>query len=299
MLGYQALVTSSLESRVTLATLAGSGALSVALLAAYILYGSQLAFAQFADSSLDVVTATVLAWTVRVSARPEDADHHFGHQRAQPLGALVTAVLTGVLAVEVVHRALSALIEGPSVRFDSFILWCFAVKIAFKSSVWLVVRRRSSRSQPAMSALAVDARNDVLTSAVAVVGFFAARHGAPQLDAWLALPLGLVIGWSGWRLAGDNVRLLMGEAPPLARQQELLALARRVVGVRTASRLRVHYVGTELHAHLEISVDPSLTVGEAHDIGEAVRRSVEAELDVSRCSVHIDPDKSGDPESTR
>ena len=274
----------------TLITLLGSGGLSAALLLAYVLYDSQLAFAQFADSLLDVVTATVLAWTVRVSAKPEDADHHFGHQRAQPVGALVTAVLTGVLAVEVVHRAVAALLEGPSVQFDPFILWCFGTKIGFKSSIWLVARRHSSRLQPAMSALAVDARNDVLASSVAVLGFFAARQGAPQIDAWLALPLAVVIGWSGLQLASENIRLLMGEAPPLKRQQELLTLARQVAGVRAASSLRVHYVGTELHAHLEIAVDPNLTVGQAHDIGEAVRQSVEAEPDVSRCSVHIDPD---------
>ncbi|HXS19004.1 MAG TPA: cation transporter, partial [Polyangiaceae bacterium] len=108
-------MTTSAESRLTLLTLVGSGFLSVALLGAYISYHSQLALAQFADSLLDVMTASVLAWTVRLSAKPEDKDHHFGHKRAQPLGALVTAVLTGVLAAEVVQHAVTALMDGASV----------------------------------------------------------------------------------------------------------------------------------------------------------------------------------------
>ena len=282
-------VPTSAESRLMLVTLLGSGCLSVALLGAYFLYDSQLAFAQFADSLLDMVTAVVLAWTVRLSAKPEDSNHHFGHKRAQPVGALVAAVLTGVLAAEVIQRAVAALLDHTEAEFDSLILWTFLAKVAFKLVVWVVANRLASRAQPAVRALALDARNDVLTSGAAVLGFLAARYGATQLDAWLALPLGALIGWSGFQLAVENVRLLMGEAPSEVRQREIVVLASSVAGVRGEPELRAHYVGTEIHAHIAIAVDAALTVGEAHDIGEAVRLRVEAEPDISRCSVHIDP----------
>jgi cation diffusion facilitator family transporter len=282
-------MTSSAEFRLMVATLSGSWILSGVLLGAYLAYDSQLAFAQFADSLLDVVTAVVLAWTVKLSSKPEDSNHHFGHRRAQPVGGLVAAVLTGVLAVEVVQRAISALMDRSSPQFDSMILGTFAAKVGFKLVIWLVAARRVSNVQPAMKALAIDARNDMLTSGAAIAGFVAARYGATQLDAWLALPLAALIAWSGFQLAVDNVRLLMGEAPSEARQREIIALADSVAGVRGPSALRAHYVGTEMHVHLDIEVDPALSVGEAHDIGEAVRRRLESEPDISRCSVHIDP----------
>ena len=282
-------MTTTPESRLTIVTLMGSGMLSAALLGAYLAYDSQLAFAQFADSLLDMVTAAVLAWTVRLSAKPEDKNHHFGHRRAQPVGALVAAVLTGVLAAEVVQRAIQALWDQSEAEFDSLILWTFLAKVAFKLVIWFAAGRLISPTQPAMKALAIDARNDMLTSGAAVLGFMAAQYGATQLDAWLALPLGGLIAWSGFQLAADNVRLLMGEAPPEPRQREILALANSIAGVRGAAALRAHYVGTEMHVHIEIEVDAALTVGEAHDIGEAVRRRLEAEPDISRCSVHIDP----------
>jgi cation diffusion facilitator family transporter len=140
-----------------------------------------------------------------------------------------------------------------------------------------------------MKALAVDARNDVMVSATAGIGFWVARYGAPQIDAWLAIPLGLLIAWSGFELAIENVRLLMGEAPPLERQHELVQMVRGVSGVRGVGRFRIHYVGTELFSHVEVFVDPDLTVGQAHDIGEAVRTEIESLSDMGRCSVHIDP----------
>lgn len=281
-------MTNSAESRLMAWTLSGSGILSGLLLGAYLAYDSQLAFAQFADSLLDVVTAAVLAWTLRVSARPEDRNHHFGHKRAQPVGALVAAVLTGVLAAEVIQQAFGALLAGDAPEFDPLILWVFVAKVAFKFVIWLVAARHASSVQPAMKALAMDARNDMLTSGAAIAGFVAADYGAAQLDAWLALPLAVLIAWSGFQLAVDNVRMLMGEAPPEARQHEIIALANSIAGVRGQAELRAHYVGTEMHVHLRIEVDPALTVGAAHDIGEAVRLRLEAEPDISRCSVHID-----------
>lgn len=281
-------VPTSAASRLMVVTLFGSGLLSAALLGSYFWYNSQLAFAQFADSLLDMVTAVVLGWTVRLSVKPEDSNHHFGHKRAQPVGALVAAVLTGVLAAEVIQRAVGALLDDAAAKFDSLILWTFLAKVAFKLVVWFAAIRVSSPTQPAVKALAIDARNDVLTSGAAVLGFLAARYGATQLDAWLALPLGALIAWSGFQLAVDNVRLLMGEAPSEVRQREIVALASSVTGVRGKPDLRAHYVGTEMHVHIAIAVDAALTVGEAHDIGEAVRLRVEAEPDISRCLVHID-----------
>jgi cation diffusion facilitator family transporter len=139
-----------------------------------------------------------------------------------------------------------------------------------------------------LRALAVDARNDVLVGLIAIAGFFGARYGMPTLDAWAALPIAMWIAWSGIELARDNIKLLMGEAPPDHRQAELAILAGTVPGVRNAHDLRAQFMGTHLDIHVHIMVDPDLSLKQAHDIGEAVRTRLEAEPDVSRASVHID-----------
>jgi cation diffusion facilitator family transporter len=136
----------------------------------------------------------------------------------------------------------------------------------------------------------VDARNDLLVSLVAISGFFAARFGAHTLDAWLALPIAVWIGWAGIELARDNIRMLMGEAPPDMRQKELSNLAGAVPGVVNAHDLRAQFMGTHLHVLVHIVVSNELTVKQAHDIGEAVRTRLEAEPDVAHVSVHIDID---------
>lgn len=277
------------QRALSLAAVALSAGLIVALYACYLAFDSQLALAQAADSFMDVFTATVLAWTVAVASRPSDEDHHFGHARAEPIGALIAALVAGVLAVEVARNAIGALVDKAYLRTDWLLVIALSGKAVIKAGImWFATRLGRRAPSPAMDALRIDARNDVLVCLVSITGFFGTRHGWHALDAIIALPVAAWIAASGVRLARDNIRLLMGEAPPEQRQQEITALAGAVQGVRKAHRIRAHYVGTLVHVHIVIVVDPALSVRQAHDIGEAVRHRVEAEPDVGDCSVHID-----------
>ena len=282
-------MSSGRSRALTLISLAGSALLVVGLFACWWVFGSQLALAQAADSFMDTFTAAVLTWTVAVAAQRPDKEHPFGHSRAEPIGGLVVAVIAGVLAIEVARSAIEAIVADKPVTLDWLLVAVFAAKSVFKMLIFGFSRTGYLRTKsPALKALSVDARNDVLVSILAIGGFFAARHGASKLDAWLALPVAAWIGWTGIELARDNIRLLMGEAPPEERQKELKALAAAIEGVKEAHDLRVHYLGTELQVHVHIVVAADISVKQAHDIGEAVRKRLEAEDDVGHCSVHID-----------
>ena len=283
-------MTSSRAQRsLSVVSLTFSAALVGGLFFVYLQFNSQLALAQAADSLMDVFTAGVLAFAIRVAALPRDENHPFGHSRAEPVGALITAVVAGVLAIEVGRSALTALLTGSRPELGWPLAALFAGKLGFKAIValfgWRMVKGGAG---PGIAALTIDARNDVLINSIALAGYFGAKAGFPQLDAWLALPSVLWIGWSGWKLAAENIRLLMGEAPPVERQNELKALARAVVGVRDIPSVLAQHMGTRLHVHIEIAVDETLTIKQAHDVGEAVREKLENEPDVAHAAVHID-----------
>lgn len=279
----------SAQQLLTRATVVLSFALVVALYACFWVFQSQLALAQAADSFMDVFTASILAYTMAISALPSDENHPFGHARAQPIGALVAAVIAGILAIEVGRSAVEALISGKVAETDWLLVAVFGTKTVIKSTVMLVAGSLGKKLRsPGIDALKVDARNDVLVSLVAIAGFFAARQGLAYLDAVLAIPLALYIAVSGVKLARENIKLLMGEAPPQERQDALRVLAGQVPGVADAHMLRAHFVGTNLHVQVHIVVDPNLSLRAAHDIGEAVRLRLETEPDIDHCAVHID-----------
>lgn len=267
-------------------SLAVSLVFSCALIFAFFVYHSDLALAQAADSLLDVLGALVLAWSVRIAASPGDERHPMGHARAEPLGALAIAFVSAALALEVGSAAISSLLGEPSLRVGWGLLGVFLAKVLAKIVLLRLARKHRG---PAVSALVVDARNDVLVGLGAVVGLGFARAGFVFIDPLLAFPIALWIGWSGFSLARENIDLLMGVAPPAARQRELLDHARAVRGVVNVHDLRAQHLGTEISVHVHVEVPGDLTVREGHDIGEEVRRRLLAEPDVGHCSVHIDP----------
>lgn len=271
--------------RLTRLTVMGSALFAAALFTGYFLFRSELALAQGADSLLDCLALGVLAWTVQVARTPADDGHPFGHAPAEPIGALVTAVLAGVLGLEVGRSAVLSLWQPEPFVPTPWLLVLFGGKAVFKGAVFAFAREQAS---PALRAVALDARNDVATSLLAFVGFFTARFGLPQMDAALALPMAAWILYSGVELARENIHLLMGAAPPPERQQKLDVLVRSVPGVLDAQGLRAHYSGTSLFVHVAVSVDADLSLQRAHDVAEEVRRRVEAEPDVVSCSVHFD-----------
>jgi cation diffusion facilitator family transporter len=260
----------------------GSLVLAVLLGGLALELGSQLALAQAADSLLDVTGATLLAWAVRVARQPRDAGHPMGHSRAEALGALAIAALAGLLAFEVGKSAILSLLGSEELVAAPVLLVAFFTKVAFKSGIWAATRRGRG---PALRALSVDARNDVLVGAVAIVGFVGVRLGYPALDAWLTIPLALYIGYSGFGLARENIDLLMGAAPALDRQRELLRLVSSVEGVARCGELRAQYLGAMLSVHAKVEVPAQLSVGEGSEIARRVAQCLEAEEDVVHASV--------------
>lgn len=247
---------------------------------------SELALAQASDSLLDVVGAVVLSVAVTVGRAPRDPGHPMGHSRAEALGSLAIAGLSTLLAFEVGQSAIMALVTGKAPALELVLLGAFTVKAAVKSVVWTLARRGQS---PALSALTVDARNDVAVGVASIAGFLAARYGFSALDAWLALPLAAWIGWSGVSLARDNVNLLMGGAPSATRQAELVRLALGVPGASGARELRAQFLGHSLAVQVEVEVDARLSVREGYEVAERVRLALEAEADVLSAGVLIVP----------
>jgi cation diffusion facilitator family transporter len=279
----------------------GSAAVSLGLLgllvAAHLATDSNLALSQAADSFSDVFISIALFVSMRVAAQPPDEGHPAGHQRAEPVAALIAAVMAGVVAFEVLRDAVADLFGRYEPRMSYLLLGAFALKTVVKIGV-IVYATRVSRTDksPALGALVVDARNDVLVGLLAIVGFFAARSGGSHWDAWLAIPVALWVGASGLMLARENIGFLMGEAPEPARRRDLEEIAAGVSGVVSVHNLVARFHGAELDVLIHVVVDPSISVRAAHDIGHAVEAKLLEEDDVCHAVVHVDVDVAADDE---
>lgn len=276
------------QSWVAFAFLLNAG-LVAAHFAVFAVTGSRLVLAQGADSVMDITATVVLALSARVGRQPRDENHPFGHGRAEPIGALVAAVLAGVLALEVGRSAVGALVSGEPAPIDLSVAGVLGAKLLVKIVFVAVLTRRARIARsPALWAVVVDARNDLAATGSSLLGYAAARAGWTKADAILALPICVYIAFNGIRLARENLRFLMGEAPDPEVIEAITAAAREVAGVRAVSAVVAHYVGSELHCEVTIEVAADASATEGHDIGLEVQRAVEAHELVSRAFVHVD-----------
>ncbi len=277
-------------TKLFLASIVCSLVLFVLLGKAYLEVGSKLALAQAADSLSDVLTGAGLLWALKISAKPADEDHPFGHHGAEPIAALVVAVLVGVLAVEVLRDAVLGLSAPPLVDFSWPLLGALGMKVVIKS-VFVVMARNRLREAwgSVLGAFKVDAQSDAVLGLVSIAGLVGTHvFVLPELEPYLAFPVALWIGLSGLQLGRENIRLLMGQAPGPVRQAELRALAGLVDGVRHVEALKARSYGSALHVWVEVWVDPQLSVGSGHDIGERVEAKLLACHDVGEVVVHVD-----------
>lgn len=266
-----------------------SGGLAVVFVFAYSTFGSLLALSQAADSVADVLTASVLFWAARVGATPADRSHPHGHHQAEPIAALVVAVLTAVMAVELLRAAADALLG----EFRPVMSWPLLVAFASKTLLKAALAATSSvffrrTKSPALNALYVDARNDALVGLVAVVGYLGARYGSPRLDAWLTVPIACWIAFSGFDLARSNIRIIMGESTDKERYASIATLVSSVPEVRSHHNLIARHHGSLLEVTVHIVLDESLSLREAHAVGERVEALLTGESDIARAVVHID-----------
>jgi cation diffusion facilitator family transporter len=263
--------------------------LVVAHVGVFTFTGSHLVLAQGADSLMDVAVTAILAFTARVGAQPEDANHPFGHGRAEPIGALISAVLACVLTLEVARSAVAAALAHEVPALDTSVLAVLGAKFVAKSAFLAVLARRANQTKsPAVDAIVSDSRNDLAATAASTLGYFAIRAGIPHADTVFALAICLYIARNGLVLFRENLRYLMGEAPPVEISDQLRSAALAVAGVHAVGNIAAHYVGSQLHVEIAVIVDAQLSSTQSHDVGERVQHAVEAAADVGRAFVHVD-----------
>ncbi len=274
--------------KLTITSAIASVVLALALLAVFLAEGSVLAAAQAADSAADVLVAVALVIALVVGRQPADRNHHYGHGQAEPVAALAAAFVAAQLGIEVLHAAINALRGDPLAVLSGWAALVFAAKVVIKTGV-AVFAFSHRKDSAALDALAIDARNDVLVGAVALVGYIVINRGYGRIDSYLALAVGALIITSAIALAVRSIHTLMGAAPDDEQLHEFREMARAIDGVIEVEDLRARTSGDGISASLVICVDDNLTVAAAHAIADSVEQALKKNATVTDVEVHVHP----------
>ncbi|MBU2507541.1 MAG: cation diffusion facilitator family transporter, partial [Bacteroidetes bacterium] len=142
---------------------------------------------------------------------------------------------------------------------------------------------------PALKAASIDSLNDVLASAIALIGVICTVFGYKIIDGIAGVLVALFIFKTGFEVARENIDYLMGKS---ADEQLVLEIAKKAIGIEGVmgfNDLRTYYVGDKLHVEIHIEVDKELSTNSSHNIGTEVAAEIQRLEKVQKAFVHIDP----------
>ena len=279
------------KERVALTSIAASGGLTIAKAVVGVFSGSLALISEAAHSALDFV-ATVMTWyAVRISGKPADEEHHYGHGKVESVSALIETGLLFVLSGVVIWEAASRLIGAGGHAVEATI-WAFAVIIAsividFLRARLLYRVARETASE-ALEADALHFGSDMWSSTAVLIGLGAVALGYPWADSAAAIIVAVFIIIAGWRLGHRTIETLTDTAPEGAAAR-ISEIARHVSGVVAIERVRARPVGPAVFVDLVVAVSRTLPLDRVAAIKAALGEAIRAELPHAEVDVVTEP----------
>ncbi|MGA2904009.1 MAG: cation-efflux pump [Candidatus Korobacteraceae bacterium] len=240
--------------------------------------GSLGILSEAAHSGLDLVAAAVTYFSVRVSDKPADADHQYGHGKVESFSAFVETGLLLLTCVWIVYEAGRRLFFH-SVEIEPTV-WAFAVMgISMIVDFWRSRRLRRIADKYASQALQADAlhfRTDIWSSAVVILGLTLVLAGRRYSLPWLskadpiaALFVACIVVYVSWRLARQTIDALLDAAPAGIRSR-IMEEIYRVDGVLEVDRVRIRRVGSRYFADVSIAMSRNVTFQKSEQVSNEV-----------------------------
>jgi cation diffusion facilitator family transporter len=279
------------KERVALGSIFASAGLTAAKAIVGLLTGS-LAILSEAGHSLIDLAATVLTYiAVRVSGKPADAEHQYGHGKVESVTALAETaflfLLAAAVAFEAVQRLLGAQTFAVEASVAAFAIVAVSILVDFFRARALNRVAKKTFSQ-ALEADALHFRTDMWSSIAVLVGLGGVALGYSRADAAAALVVAVFICIAGWRLGRRTIDTLTDTAPAGV-SERVAAIARHVPGVVAVERVRARPAGAVLFVDLGVGVSRTLPLERVAAIKERLTREIRAELPEAELTITTEP----------
>ncbi len=280
-------------TRVSLVSVAGNTALALFKLLAGVLAHSGAMISDAVHSASDVLSSFIVIIGVRLSVREADREHPYGHERFECVAAIVLAAVLAVTGLLIGYRAVESIgseASAPTVP-GLLALVAAAVSIAVKEAMYWYTRAYGRKlHSPALMANAWHHRSDALSSVGALVGIAGARLGLPVMEPIASLVICLFILKAAWDIFRDATGKMVDRACDAETEARLADCVSREPQVLGVDRLQTREFGSRIYVDLEIRVDGTLPLVEAHAIAERVHDRIERDFpSVKHIMVHVNP----------
>ena len=277
--------------RAAAASLAVSLLLVVIKALAYFASGSVALLASLADSSLDLFTSSLNLLAIHESLAPADAEHRFGHGKAEPLAGLAQGAFIAASAVFLVVQAVQRLITPAPIQHSLQAL--IAMLVSIIAAICLILYQRKVAEKTGSVAVTADATHyfgDLVSNIGVVVAIILVdKLGWLRADPIIALLVALVLVVSAWHVFRGSLDQLMDRELPDAERDKIVAIVRQHNDVIGLHDLKTRQAGGHVFIQIHLELEPDMTLIQAHVISDAVEKDVCALFPQAEVIIHQDP----------
>lgn len=252
--------------------------------------GSVSLLAALVDSLVDIAASLTNLLVVRYSLQPADADHTFGHGKAESLAALAQSMFISGSALflfltGIQHLASPNTLRAPLVGIGVTIASLVITLILVTFQRWVVHKTRSQ----AIRADMLHYQSDIFMNGAILVALALSSYGFPRADALFALGIGAFILYNALRMGYDAVQALLDRALPEEERQSIMAIVGSWPGVKGAHDLRTRQSGPTKFIQLHLELDDQLPLVKAHQVADQVEQALRQRFPGSDVIIHQDP----------
>lgn len=251
-----------------------------------LLTGSLGILSEALHSGLDLVAAVITYFSVRISDKPADLKHPYGHGKVENLSALLETLLLIITCFWIIYEAVERLASGKThieVNIWSYIVVVTSIVVDYTRSRALYRTARKYNSQ-ALEADALHFSTDIWSSSVVLIGLICANFGYHIADPIAALGVAAIVLVVSFKLGERAVNVLLDTSPAPARE-EIAALLDDTTGILAYNDLKVRVSGADTFVNVTLKFEPSLSLEAAHRLSDTIEEQIHQRIE--RCNVHI------------
>ena len=245
----------------------------------------------------DAASSVITVFGFRISARPADKEHPFGHHRYEQISALIVAILVLAIGVLLGKSSIEKIITPEETAVTALTYIVLAVAIVLKIGQMAMYLYFSKKiSSDSLRAAAADSRNDCLSTGAVLIAAIVTDVAGVNIDGYMGLAVSLFIVVSSLLLIKDTVSPLLGEPPT----KEFVEYVRKKLmsydGVLGIHDLMVHNYGATSSTYVSVHVEVAARgdIMKAHDMVDNIERDFRKEG--LNLTVHMDPVETDNPE---
>ena len=287
----QAHLSGTLMKRAAIASVGVSMFLVAIKTGAYFASHSVAMLASLADSALDLFASALNMFAIHQALVPADAEHRFGHGKAEPLAGLAQGAFIIASGLFLVIQSVQRIVTPEPI--DNSIPALVVMCVSIFATILLVIYQRRVVAQT--GSVAVDAdrthyASDLATNLGVILALvLSAWLGWTLADPVIALLVAGVMVWTAWGVARASLDQLMDRELPDEDRANIIRIAQGHAAVRNVHELKTRQAGISTFMQLHLALDPAMTLVEAHAVSDTVERALRLAYPGAEIIIHQDP----------